>query len=607
MGYKSWIFLFLYVASGEILAEEELCDLPNIENGRIAPYYYSFRNYYFPMKQGEKLSYSCLAGYATESGGQVGSINCTLRGWTPVPKCYKKCVKPPLTNGVFSDAKLSYAIWESLQFTCDSGYWTPEGGKDKTMQCLQDGWSSQPQCIKETATCSAPDLLHGHYHTVQRHFSLNEKLKYSCDEGYLTTGGNSTEEVQCLPQGWSHSPMCIKLGCSFVNPIQHIRLHPRKGRYEEGDVVQFFCVEGYYLKGAELIQCYYFGWYPQPPVCEEIRNKCPPPPQPPNVKLLDNLRTYHHGDILHLECEQPFEMRGAAEIRCEDGKWTSPPKCSEVDRTASMDGRHNLANDGSCSSPPMVENSVITNTVDPMLTSYRSGSLVEYSCFQLHLMKGPNTVHCIQGSWTNPPICLKPCLINDETFGNYNIEMKWRLEGELYFLHGNIIEFMCKPGYVLPLRTRESQLMVQCKDGELKYPECILKGKNENCGSPPSIENGVVIGLPTTNYIPGSSVEYNCHEYHFLQGSRTVFCSRGQWTTPPSCIEPCTLSNEEMANHNLDLRWSFDNRPYFLHGEFVEFICKRFHLRSPSTSEADFRVKCQNGQLLYPHCIGIRG
>lgn len=38
--------------------------------------------------------------------------------------------------------------------------------------------------------------------------------------------------------------------------------------YEEGDVVHFFCDRHYSLTGFDLIQCYDFGWYPDPPVCE---------------------------------------------------------------------------------------------------------------------------------------------------------------------------------------------------------------------------------------------------------------------------------------------------------------------------------------------------
>ncbi|XP_061489953.1 coagulation factor XIII B chain-like isoform X2 [Rhineura floridana] len=559
------------------------------------------------MKKDQKLSYSCLAGYTTESGRQDGKINCTMRGWTPAPKCYKKCSKPTLDNGVFSDMKMSYKIWESLRYSCNSGYQTPGGGRDKTIQCLQNGWSAQTQCIETSETCSAPELLHGHYHTAQRVFNLNEKLKYECDDGYHTTGGNTMEEPQCHPQGWSLIPKCTKLGCSSLSPVEYGGVYPRKESYEEGNMVQFYCLEGYSLKGSELIQCYYFGWYPEPPVCEERRNKCPPPPQPPNTKLLTNLRTYRHGDTLRLECEHPFQIAGDEEIRCENGRWTSPPKCIDMGRAANTDSHHSFETDERCSSPPAVKNSFIFNNIGPLLTSYTTGSVVEYRCQPFHLMKGPNTIHCVQGNWTTPPICLEPCLVDEENAGNYNIEMKWHLEEELYFLHGNIIEFVCKPGYILPPSIRESQLLVQCNHGELTYPMCILKDPNANCGSPPSIKNGGVVGSLTTDYAQGSSIEYSCHEYHFLQGSRKVSCSMGQWTTPPICIEPCTLSAEEMANNNLDLRWSFDNRPYFLHGEFVEFRCKAYHFSSPSSSPSDFRVRCQNGQLLYPLCIRRRG
>ncbi|XP_020671579.3 coagulation factor XIII B chain isoform X2 [Pogona vitticeps] len=612
MEYKTWIFQLILAASGKFLAEGGFCDFPSIENGKIASYYYSFKDHYFPMKEGEKLSYSCFPGYTTESGRQEARINCTTRGWVPAPKCFRKCTKPPLDNGVFSDMKLSYKMWERLHYACNSGYQTPEGTKEKTVQCLQNGWSVQPQCIETTETCSAPELLHGHYHTSQREFSLNEKLRYSCDDGYFTAGSNTTAVVLCGPQGWSLLPKCTRLQCSSLSPVEHGGVHPRKGSYDEGDVVQFVCSEGYTLKGAELVQCYSFGWYPEPPICEEVRNKCPPPPQPPNTKLLTHLRTFRHGDRLRLECDPPFQIRGAEEVQCKDGKWTSPPTCvgqlSETVRTATKDGHHDIETIGNCISPPAVKNGVIINTFGPPVTSYQAGSFVEYRCLQFSMMKGHNQVHCLQGRWTEPPVCLEPCLANEENAEHHNLEMKWRLEEDAYLLHGDIIEVVCKPGYVLPPSVKESQLLVQCNDGELKYPTCISKvlDPNENCGSPPSVENGNIMGSLTADYAQGSIVEYSCQEYHYLQGSRTVSCSRGHWTTPPVCIEPCTLSQAEMANNNLNLKWSFDNRPYFLHGEFVEFVCKAYYMSPPSSSLSDFRVRCQHGQLLYPHCIEMR-
>lgn len=58
---------------------------------------------------------------------------------------------------------------------------------------------------------------------------------------------------------------------------------------------------------------------------------------------------------------------------------------------------------------------------------------------------------------------------------------------------------------------------------------------NENCGSPPVVENGVAVES-TTVFAHHLTVEYSCHEYHVLQGLRTVSCLNGRWTTPPICI-----------------------------------------------------------------------
>lgn len=73
----------------------------------------------------------------------------------------------------------------------------------------------------------------------------------------------------------------------------------------------------------------------------------------------------------------------------------------------------------------------------------------------------------------------------------------------------------------------------------------------------------------------------------------------------PSSKEPCTLLHDKMDKNNLILRWSFDNRLYYIHGEYVEFHCKQNHLQAPSTSMSDFRVQCNRGQLAYPKCIEI--
>ena len=86
--FSAWVFLI----------SEKQCDFPTVENGRIAQYYYTFKSFYFPMSVDKKLSFFCLAGYATESGKQEEQIRCTAEGWSPNPRCYSKSVRAVSTR-----------------------------------------------------------------------------------------------------------------------------------------------------------------------------------------------------------------------------------------------------------------------------------------------------------------------------------------------------------------------------------------------------------------------------------------------------------------------------------------------------------------------------
>ncbi|NXK50330.1 F13B factor, partial [Chauna torquata] len=626
MRFKSCFFFLVMMNSGKLFAEDKLCDLPYIENGKIAPYYYNFKSYYFPMRKEKNLSYSCVAGYTTETGTQDGRITCTAKGWSPVPQCYRKCNKPLLENGFFYDTEMFFKIQEKLRYRCNLGYHTPSGDIEDTIQCQPDGWSSQPSCTKKIESCQVPDLHHGYYFTIQQELRVNETLLYKCDEGYHTAGGNTTEEAVCLAHGWSLTPNCTKITCSPLSGIKHGGFYPEKKIYEEGDVVHFFCEKNYSFREFDLIQCYYFGWYPDPPVCEDVRNKCPPPPLPPHAYAITVKRTYHNGDTVRIQCQSKFEIRGSEEIQCEKGKWTSPPICmgsmnkqeSEAPPSLQTDAairisktyhseemRSNyispylvLEMQQNCTSPPVIKNGVL---LSPLLPSYRNGSSVEYGCQHYHFLDGPSTVYCKQGNWTEQPTCLDPCTLNVTAMNTNNIELKWRKE-ELLFLHGDLIEFECKQGYNFPQTTIPSPGRTQCNHGRLKYPKCIMQAPVEKCDSPPSIANGALTLPPLTQYDSGSSVQYSCSDYHFLQGSERIYCSEGQWTSPPVCIEPCTLSKKEMEKNNVLLEGFYENQVYFYHGDYVGFYCKQNHFGAESGTTL-FQVQCKRGQLVYPRCV----
>ncbi|NXO14866.1 F13B factor, partial [Oriolus oriolus] len=624
MRFKSCFFFLAMACLGKLLAEDTPCDLPRIGNGNIAQYYYSFKSHYFPMHKGKKLFYSCVVGYTTETGTQGGRITCTAKGWSPVPRCYRKCNKPLLENGTFSSTEMDFKIHEKLQYKCNPGYHAPSGGTEDTVQCQPQGWSFQPSCTKILESCQVPKLRYGSYSRALQEVQLNGTLWYWCKEGYRTAAGNTSEAALCLAHGWALTPSCTRITCSSLSEVAHGGFHPVKKIYEEGDVVHFFCDKHYSVTGFDLIQCYDFGWYPDPPVCEDVKNKCPPPPLP-HGHISIARRTYHNGDKVRVQCT--LGRRGSEEIQCEGGKWTSPSTCigpvekqeSEAPPPLEADAEirasqthHNedmsrsnclplyliLEMQQDCASPPVIKNGAV---LGPLLASYKNGSSVEYGCQHYHFLDGPSTVYCDHGNWTEQPTCLEPCTLNVTDMDSNNITLKWRRE-ELIFLHGDLIEFECKQGYDFLQIAVPSPGRTQCDGGRLKYPKCVIQAATEKCGSPPSIANGALTLPVLAQYDSGSSVQYICSDYHFLQGSERIYCSEGRWTSPPVCIEPCTLSKNEMEKNNVLLQAFYADQVYFYHGDYVGFYCKQNHFGAePGTTL--FQVQCNRGQLAYPRCV----
>ncbi|XP_023787635.1 coagulation factor XIII B chain-like isoform X1 [Cyanistes caeruleus] len=610
MRFKSYFIFLVMLCSGKLFAEDIPCDLPQIENGNLAQYYYSFRSYYFPMRKGKKLSYSCMVGYTTESGTQDGRITCTAKGWCPVPRCYRKCTRPLLENGSFYSTEIDFKIHEKLQYKCNPGYHTPSGATEDTVQCQPQGWSFQPSCTKKLESCQVPRLHHGTYSEAMQEVELNGTLWYWCEQGYRTAAGNASEAALCLAHGWALTPSCTRITCSTLSEVAHGGFYPVKKIYEEGDVVHFFCDKHYSVTGFDLIQCYNFGWYPDPPVCEDVKNKCPPLPFH-HGHISTNRRIYHNGDKVHVQCT--LGRRGFEEIQCEGGKWTSPSSCIRtVDKQESgapppleadakiraSQTHHNEEVQQDCSSPPVIKNGGV---LGPLLASYKNGSWVEYGCQHYHFLDGPSTVYCDHGNWTEPPTCLEPCTLNVTDMDSNNLTLKWRRE-ELIFLHGDLIEFECKQGYGFLQTAIPSPGRTQCDHGRLKYPKCVIQAATEKCSSPPSIANGALTLPALPQYDSGSSVHYICSDYHFLQGSEKIYCSEGHWTSPPVCIEPCILSKTEMEKNNVLLQAFYADQVYFYHGDYVGFYCKQNHFGAESGTTL-FQVQCKRGKLAYPRCV----
>uniref|UniRef100_A0A663LPF9 Coagulation factor XIII B chain n=1 Tax=Athene cunicularia TaxID=194338 RepID=A0A663LPF9_ATHCN len=171
---------------------------------------------------------------------------------------------------------------------------------------------------------------------------------------------------------------------------------------------------------------------------------------------------------------------------------------------------------------------------------------------------------------------------------------------EIHFKVHEKLQYKCNPGYHTP-SGNTTEAAVCLTHGWSHTPYC-TSIEVSYCTSPPVIKNGVLLGPLLTSYKNGSSVEYGCQHYHFLDGPSTVYCEQGNWSEKPTCLEPCTLNVTDMNRNNIELKWRQEEL-IFLHGDLIEFECKQGYNFLYTTIPSPGRTQCNHGRLTYPKCI----
>ncbi|XP_071607155.1 complement factor H isoform X1 [Heliangelus exortis] len=910
---------------------EKPCEYPTIENGKLTRTLEYYRYYYFPMRIGQHADYYCNDGYSTPSEDYYGQIICSERGWSPEPKCLKKCnVKhvengyfsriqknfykegeqaryvcnidyeteheggevtctkddwspPPrcirkkmcqnnnFDNGYFNSRRKTFNLQEQATYQCYNDFVTPEGKERGVTQCQENGWNPPPKCIK---SCKTSHLDSMSYHTDKTVFMPEDTIEYACLEGYQTANNMPTGTTTCGTNGeWSPTPQCLAIECEMPT-LPNGEFSPKEGKYRNGDVVKFTCANKYVRVGPASIQCYYFGWFPSPPVCKAKARACGPPPEIADGRIAGgSVEQYQHGDRKQYECNSEFKLFGSKEIECVDGQWSSPPSCiedkmpcgspssipnvvvyqedqaqfshgdevtygcnpgsgnSKEIKTKCLSGEWEplpLCADPSpqCEPPVGVEllrrtrkeagviryrcTAADTNIKQAACVSgkwspeiecadeertcppppqvpgaeqissgriYKNGNKIAISCLNNFQLIGLNEITCVDGKWQSPPHCVeRPCsppqpIECADTPRLENPNLKIQKEGETIYLAGARLKYFSRPGYTLdgPSEITCSQgkwtsapiclempcgsipkvshaqiegrnkkiyepgetIRYQCDSGFLivgppeiicregnwtappycedvrcgaapeipnayitsiqkewylpgarvqyecesnfqmmgghyvtctngdwsqaptcrdvtcepppeiaggkvqgvkksrylpgqsaqyqcwqgfkmsgtstvtcqngtwtELPKC--KGKGGKCGPPPVIENGDILSFPIQEYQQGATVEYKCPSLYVLEGSQSITCIDGQWSSPPVCLVACTASEEDMSRNNIQLKWIARKKLYSTSGDFIEFRCKRGHLEDPASSP--FRAQCVAGTLAYPLC-----
>uniref|UniRef100_A0A0E9Y0T7 Sushi domain-containing protein n=1 Tax=Anguilla anguilla TaxID=7936 RepID=A0A0E9Y0T7_ANGAN len=67
---------------------------------------------------------------------------------------------------------------------------------------------------------------------------------------------------------------------------------------------------------------------------------------------------------------------------------------------------------------------------------------------------------------------------------------------------------------------------------------------------------------------------------YVISGPRFIRCDGGQWNDPPKCLQPCTLTMEEVERQGIQLKYGPPRKLYVKHKDRVQFMCR--YGKSPS-------------------------
>ncbi|KAM9283923.1 complement factor H [Morus bassanus] len=543
------------------------CDYLAIENGKLSETLENQKHRYFPMRSGQQIYYHCNDGYSTPSGDQWVLMVCSETGWSPEPKCLKKChvrwlengyfpnrrkniykegeriqylcnddydteheggeitctkddwSPPPrcirkkkcqhinFDNGYFTLGKKTFNLQEKVSYSCHTGFVTPEGQETGVIQCQVNGWTPPPKCIK---SCKTPHLVTLNNHANKTMFMPEDTIEYACLEGYKTADNMPTGTTRCGINGeWSPTPQCFAIECEMLT-LPNGDFSPKEGKYHNGDVVKFTCANNYVRVGPASTQCYYFGWFPSPPVCKVNVRGCGPPPEINNGSIAGgSVEQYQHGDRKQYECNIEFKLVGSKEIECVDGEWSSPPSCIE-DKMP-------------CGSPSSLPN-VVVHQEDQ--TQFSHGDEVICGCKQGSGNSKEMKIKCLNGEWKPLPLCADP---SPQCVPPMNVELVPKTKKETGFR--GVIRYIC---------TSADKIIKQatCVYGKW-LPEIKCTTEESTCPPPPQVPGAQQIRVGR-NYKNGSKIAFSCLKGFQLIGANEITCTEGKWQSPPHCVEePC--------------------------------------------------------------------
>ncbi|XP_071202479.1 coagulation factor XIII B chain-like [Salvelinus alpinus] len=308
-------------------AQTEYCGKPE-GAGRRMPLVPDRERY----ENGDQVEYGCLA-------------TCKNGEWDKTIKGKDYCSKPEGadTRMLLIPDRERYENGDKIDYGCLSG---PNTGSRGKATCKNGAWSKTIEC---QVTCPPAPPINNGDHTVKERDGegVITEVSYQCNLDYTLS---FTGSIRCLNGEWQTPPKCLR-PCEIhtFDAEYHLQDLPQIMYMEHGEKKTLRCKHGCYHKHApesntaEIeVECN-DGEINHPfPKCIA---SCPDPPPITNGDYTKEKRDVE-GVVTEVsyQCSRQYTLSFTGSIRCQNGKWPSPPKCLRPCEISTFDEEYNLKN-----------------------------------------------------------------------------------------------------------------------------------------------------------------------------------------------------------------------------------------------------------------------
>ncbi|XP_072313209.1 sushi domain-containing protein 4-like [Eucyclogobius newberryi] len=247
------------------------------------------------------------------------------------------CVRPYMVQNSWVNLTESnrglFPVGTVLQYSCDPGY-QPDGPSILTCTTLGHWSSEPPRCIRSDMCRPISEPENGGYichPSPCRMFSHGTVIEFFCDEGFILKG--DYKYLACQDGQWDGPAHinCVSQGCirPFLVPHGSTNLtESNRGSFPVGTVLEYRCDPGYQPDGPSILTCTALKqWSSDPPRC--IRSDvCQTPYQPDNGGYTCHpspCTRFSHGTVIEYFCEEGYILKGDYKyLTCQYGEWDSP-------------------------------------------------------------------------------------------------------------------------------------------------------------------------------------------------------------------------------------------------------------------------------------------